>query len=108
MIQLTALYGRPQDPAAFDRYYQETHVPLVKKLPGLQGYTSNKPTPLNPQESSPYYQITALYFEDMGALRAALLSPEGHAMESDLPDFETGGITLVVGEVQVYTPVAVG
>ncbi len=108
MIQLTALYGHPQDPAAFDRYYRETHAPLAKTLPGLKGYTANKPTPLNPQEQSPYYLIADLYFDDMGALQAALQSHAGQAAAGDLPNFATGGVTLVVGEVVVYDPVLIG
>jgi uncharacterized protein (TIGR02118 family) len=69
MIQLTVLYGQPQDPAAFDRYYHETHVSLAKRLPGLKGYTVNKPTSLDPQERSPYYLIADLYFENTGHCR---------------------------------------
>ena len=32
MAQLLALYHQPADPAAFDRYYFETHVPIAKKF----------------------------------------------------------------------------
>ena len=107
MIQLTALYGHPQEPAAFDRHYREVHVPLAKKLPGLKGYTSNKPTSLNPQEQSPYYLIDTLYFENMGALQVIFQSPEGQAVAADVPNLATGGVTLVVGEIEVYDPVAI-
>jgi uncharacterized protein (TIGR02118 family) len=65
MIQLTVLYGQPQDSAAFDHYYQETHTALVQKIPGLKGFVITKPTPLNPQEPSPYYVIANLYFESI-------------------------------------------
>lgn len=108
MIQLTVLYGHPQDPAAFDRYYQQTHAALAQKIPGLKGFVINKPAALNPQEPSPYYLIATLYFESMAALQSALHSPEGQATAGDVPNFATGGATLVVGEVQVFTPVAVG
>ena len=108
MIQLTALYGHPQDPAAFDRYYQQTHGPLATKIPGLKGYTANKPAPLNPQERSPYYVIAELYFENMEALPAGLQSPEGQAVAGDLQNFATGGVTLLRGEVRVYDPVSIG
>lgn len=106
MIQLTVLYGYPQDQAAFDRYYEENHSALAKKLPGLKGYTANKSVSLNPQESSPTYLIAELYFEDREALQAALQSPEGQAAANDLQHFATGGATLLVGEVQVYHPIA--
>lgn len=29
MIKLTVLYGHPVDPAAFEAYYFNTHMPLV-------------------------------------------------------------------------------
>lgn len=107
MLQLTALYGHPQDTAAFDRYYQQTHGPLATKIPGLKGYTANKPVAVNSQEHSPYYLIAELYFENMEALQAALQSPEGQEAASDTQNFATGGVTLVIGEVQVYDPVSI-
>src|SRR5260370_11903393 len=107
MIQLTVLYGHPQDPAAFDRHYRETHAQLAKRLPGLKGYTTHKPTSLNPQEQSPYYLIADLYFENMGTFQAALQSPEGQAAAGDLPGFATGGATLVSGEGGVHHPATI-
>ncbi|GAC1360699.1 MAG: EthD family reductase [Ktedonobacteraceae bacterium] len=107
MIQLTALYGHPQDPAAFDRYYNQTHAPLATKIPGLKGYTAHKPASLNPQERSPYYLIADLYFDSMQALQAGLESPQGQAAAGDLPNFATGGVTMVAGEVQIYDPVSI-
>ena len=108
MIQLTALFGQPQDPAAFDRYFREVHVPLTQKIPGLKGYTSTQPTSLNPQEQSPYDRIANLYFENMEALQAAAQSSEGQASAGNLQNFATGGVTLVVGEVEVYNRISIG
>ncbi|GHO84949.1 EthD family reductase [Dictyobacter formicarum] len=106
MIQLTVLYDHPQNPEAFDRHYQGTHVSLAKKIPALKGYTSARSTALSPQEQPRYYLIANLYFENMEALQFALQSPEGRAAASDLSNFATGGAVLVVGEVEVYDPVA--
>ncbi len=107
MIQLTVLYGQPQDAAAFDSYYQGSHTPLIKKLPGLKGCTINRPSVLNPQEPSPYYLIADLYFEDMQAFQAALQSPKGQAAAGDLQNFATGGAILMVGEIEIYAPVSI-
>ena len=107
MFQLTALYAHPQDPAAFDRHYREVHAPLATKVPGLKGYTVHRPASLNPQEQSPYYLIANLYFESMAARQTALQSPEGQAAARDLQNFATGGATLLVGEVQAFTPVSI-
>ncbi len=107
MIQVTVLYGHPQDPIAFDRYYAQTHGPLAKKIPGLKGFITNKPVTLNPQEQSPYYLIAELYFESMETTQAGLQSPEGQAAAGDTHNFATGGVTLLMGEVHVYNPVAI-
>lgn len=108
MIQVTALYGQPEDPEAFDRHYRQTHGPLAAKIPGLKGYIANKPAALNPQEQSPHYLIAELYFESQEALQAGLQSPEGQAAANDIQNFATGGVTLVIGEVYVYDPVSIG
>ncbi len=107
MFQLTALYGHPQDPATFDQYYQQTHAPLARKIPGLKGYTTNKPTAVTPQEKSPYYLIAELYFESMETLQVGLQSSEGQAAAGDTQNFATGGVTLVIGEVRVYDAVSI-
>ncbi|MHB8866959.1 MAG: EthD family reductase, partial [Pirellulaceae bacterium] len=39
MVRLTVLYGHPADPEAFQRYYRDVHVPLARKMKGLQGWT---------------------------------------------------------------------
>jgi uncharacterized protein (TIGR02118 family) len=107
MIQLTVLYGQPQNSAAFDTYYQGMHASLVQKIPGLKGFVITKPASPNPQEPSPYYLIANLYFESMVAFQTALQSPEGQATAGDLLNFATGGATLLVGEVQAFTPVSI-
>lgn len=107
MIQVTVLYGHPQDPAAFDRYYEETHIPLVKKLSRLKGLIATKLSDLNSQEQSPYYMIANLYYEDMGEVQLALQSPEGQAVAEDMHNFATGGATIVVGEVRAYEPAVI-
>lgn len=108
MIQLTVLYGHPQDAAAFDRHYQEVHAPLARKIPRLKGFTINKPASLNPEEQSPYYLIANLYFENMEEFHEALQSSEGRAAADDLANFATGGATLLAAEVRVFEPVVIG
>ena len=33
MAEVVVLYKTPKDPAAFDKHYAETHIPLAKKIP---------------------------------------------------------------------------
>ncbi len=104
MFRLTVLYKHPKDLAAFDRYHEESHIPLAKKLPGLKGYVAVKPDVLNAKEASPVYVIVELYFEDREAFEEALASTEGQAAVSDVPNFASGGATFLVGDVHVYHP----
>ena len=42
MIRLTVLYGHPDDPAEFDRYCRQFHIPLARKMSGLCSWTISK------------------------------------------------------------------
>ena len=39
MLRAFILYGQPNDPAAFDRDYRDTHIGLAQRFPGLRRYT---------------------------------------------------------------------
>ena len=87
MAKLMVLYKMPKDPAAFDAYYLATHVPLVKKIPGLKSFeitTGPIATATGPSET---YMIATLGFADMTALGTGLGSPEGQAASADVPNF---------------------
>jgi uncharacterized protein (TIGR02118 family) len=79
MAQLLALYHQPADPAAFDQYYFETHVPIAKKIPGLRSYITNAGL-VNALAGSPApHLIAELSFDSMADLQSALASAEGPA-----------------------------
>ncbi len=106
MYKLTVLYGHPTDPAAFDRYYYETHIPIAKKMPGIKGWTIGKCESIVAGERPPYYMIVALYGDSRESLEATLTSPEGHADVNDVPNFATGGATFIFDNEEVITPFA--
>ncbi|HEY2190994.1 MAG TPA: EthD family reductase [Actinomycetospora sp.] len=92
---LTVLYGQPDDPAAFDKYYEATHVPLANKIPNLQSWTYRHCSSLD-GSTPPYHLIAELQFESLEALQAGMGSPEGQAAAEDVPNFATGGATMLV------------
>lgn len=94
MAKLLAMYKRPADPAAFDRYYFGTHVPLAKKIPGLERYDVNQGPVLTPGGPAPYHLVAILSFGSMAALQAALGSPEGKTTAADLANFAQAGVDL--------------
>ena len=42
MARIVALYDKPKDPAAFDRYYETTHVDIAQTMPGLRSIELSK------------------------------------------------------------------
>ena len=104
MTRLTVLYGHPADPAAFDRYYHEVHIPLAKKMKGLKGWTIGKCESATPEEKPPYYMIVGLYADTRADLEAILASPEGQATVADVPKFATGGVTFLFDDEVVLIP----
>ena len=66
MVRVFALYGQPEDPAAFDRYYRDTHIGLAQRLPGLRRYTISRGLQAVEGES-PYRLIAELDFDDQAA-----------------------------------------
>jgi uncharacterized protein (TIGR02118 family) len=95
MHKLLVLYNEPKDPAHFRKYYVETHVPLANKMPGLKSsrYTFDV-KPLGPGKA-PYFCIFEGEFESEAALMRTLESKEGQSVAADIPNYATGGVTIV-------------
>lgn len=108
MTRLTVLYGHPRDPAEFDRYYREIHLPLAKRMTGLAGWTIGRCESATPGEPPPYYLIVGLYAASRAALDAVLASPEGRAAVADVPNFATGGATFLFDDEVVLIPCTLG
>lgn len=108
MIRLTVLYGHPDDPAEFDRYYHEVHLPLARQMQGLAGWTIGKCESAADEEQPAYYMIVGLYAESREAMEAILTSPAGQATVADVPNFATGGATFLYDEQDVLIPFRIG
>ena len=100
MVKLTVLYGHPTDAAAFEDYYASTHLPLIAKVPGILRREPGRVVAAPDGSEPPYYRIDEVWFEDAGKLQASLGSPEGQATAGDLENFATGGVTLLISEVE--------
>ena len=98
--KLLVLYNPPEDPAAFAAYYVDRHLPLVKQVPGLRSAASSVGPIGTPEGPAPYHQISVYTFDSMADLQQGLGSPEGAAAAADLPNYATGGATLLVYEEQ--------
>ena len=101
--RLLVQYGRPTDPAAFDRHYREVHVPLVQAVPGLVRFTVGNPRSMDRDTPAPY-AVAELDFESADAMRSAFRSEAGTAMGADVPNFATGGVTMSRFDVDDVSP----
>ena len=98
MAKLVALYNPPTDAAAFDAYYVPTHVPLVRKVPGVTRIEVSRGPVTTPMGPAPYHVVGMVSFASMADLHAGLASPEGQAAVADLGNFASGGVTILLFE----------
>jgi uncharacterized protein (TIGR02118 family) len=95
MAIVTVIYKQPKDTAAFEKYYAETHVPLVGANQQEIGFTKAELTRFdsNLDGSAPaLYRQAELYFPSMEALKKGTATPGFKKVAGDLPNFATGGL----------------
>ena len=92
---LTVLYGHPDDPAAFESHYADTHAPLVDRIGGLRSWSSRLIDSMD-GSTPPYHRIAELSFDSLDQLQASMGSAEGRAAAEDVPNFASGGATMMI------------
>ena len=92
--KILVLYPQPADPAAFDKYYFGTHIPLARKVPHLRSMKFNAAAPMALAGAAPHL-IAELEFASMADLQAGMASPEGQATAADVPNFASNPTILI-------------
>ena len=96
MIKLTVLYGHPDDPggvrAALRRGPRATRREDAEPAPLREGARRRHPDGSPP----PYYRVVELYFDSEEELQASRATPEGRAPGEDVPNYATGGATVLI------------
>jgi uncharacterized protein (TIGR02118 family) len=92
MHKLLVLYPEPADREAFQDYYVNKHLPLAAKLPGLRGSRYSFGVA---GQQSPYFAVFEADFDSHADLVAAMSSPEGQAVEADVPNYAPQGAVVV-------------
>jgi uncharacterized protein (TIGR02118 family) len=105
MISIVAVHGMPNDPQAFDSYYNDVHTPLVQRIPGVINIRYGHVLQRADAESANYL-ICDTYFADEASLQTALDSPEMADALADVPNFSTGGVTIFFADVADYAPIS--
>jgi uncharacterized protein (TIGR02118 family) len=80
-VRFLAVYERPADRKTFDRHYRQTHLPLLRSLPGLRRYAVSRD--VTALHGEPFYLVAELEWDTLDELRAAFSSPAGRATAAD-------------------------
>jgi len=106
VIRIVSLHGRPRDPVEFERYYREVHTPLVQRIPGVRNIRFGRVLRMSDGSSPPYYLVSDVYFDDAASLEAARASDEMAAALADVPNFASGGVTIMICAYEDFPPIA--
>ena len=91
------MYRKPADVADFEQKYFETHIPLVKKIPGLVRADVSRITGAMRGEPE-FYLIAELVFADKASFDAAMASPENMEAGKNLMSFAKGLVSISFAE----------
>ncbi len=81
MARFVVMYDTPSNIDAFERHYNDFHIPLAKQYPGLLRYTrSHEPAAVI---GEPCYMVVMLDWANMAALEAAHGSEIGQRTAED-------------------------
>ena len=99
MASMIVLYGKPEDPAAFEDYQANRHLPhATKHMPGVIGAQNMRVLDTARGQERGWYRISQMTFDSADALRAAIGFDGGRAVLADLDNFATGGATVLLAD----------
>ena len=96
--RVIGLYGQPDDPEEWDRYYSDVHMPIARKIPGLQALRVSRVLSALDGSEAPYSLVAQVSFDNMQALQSALNSPEGQETAEDYARIAPPGSMLLIVE----------
>jgi len=103
-VKLMVMYPPPKDVQAFERLYQDEHVPMaVKQLAGKTKLVATK-VQGSPQGKPAFYRIAEVHFPSLEALQACASSAGGKETLAHAAKISTGGAPVVlIAEEQTFT-----
>jgi uncharacterized protein (TIGR02118 family) len=99
MVKLIVLYGQPADPAAFEQYYRDIHMPIAAQIKGVTIELAKVVGAPDGSRSS-FFWLAEATFESTEHMQRVLATPEAQRTVADIANFATGGVTMLVAEVQ--------
>lgn len=103
-FKMIVAYPPPKDASAFDKVYQQEHVPMA--IANLHGKTKIVATKvlLSPQGDPPVYCIAEVYFPSMEALQKCAESAGGKETLAHAAKISSGGPPVImIAEEDTFT-----
>src|SRR3979409_2280705 len=103
-VKLVGMYPRPKDIEAFEKLYQEEHVPMaVDKLVGKTKFIATKVVATPDGTPPPFYRLAEVHCPSLEALQACAQSDGGKETVAHAVKISSGGAPiLLVAEEQTY------
>jgi uncharacterized protein (TIGR02118 family) len=99
VAKLIILYGHPTDPAAFEEYYTNRHLPYAAShMPNVRGAETHTVVDSPNGGGAPFYRIAQMSYDSVSDIKEGITSPQGRAVLADLDTFATGGVTTFICE----------
>lgn len=95
-VKIVVIYPRPQDEAAFEKAYQDEHIPMAEsKLKGMTRLVLTKVTG-SPQGKVAAYRIAEVHFPTMDDLNKCIESDGGKEVVAHAIKISTGGPPIML------------
>lgn len=88
MHRFMALYPAQEDPAGFRSYYEATHIPLARTMPGAKNVSYGFDVAAM-NGGGPWDCVFTCDFDSIEAMATAMASPEGQATAADTAVFSS-------------------
>jgi uncharacterized protein (TIGR02118 family) len=103
-VKLIVAYPQPKDASAFEKIYQQEHVPLA--IANLDGKTKMVATRIlqSPQGEPQFYRIAEVHFPSMEALQSCAETAGGKETLAHAAKISSGGPPLImIAEEDTFT-----
>ena len=103
-VKLIVAYPQPSNVEAFEKIYQEEHVPMaISKLEGKTKIVASRVI-ASPRGGAPYYRIAEAHFPSMQALEACAASEGGRETLAHARKISSGGPPVImIAEEEIST-----
>jgi uncharacterized protein (TIGR02118 family) len=102
--KLVVIYPRPTDIDAFEKLYQEEHIPIAsEKLAGKSKLVATRVLD-SPQGTPPFYRVAEIHFPSMEALQSCAASEGANEALAHATAISSGGAPIVlIAEEETFT-----